>query len=138
MAALIPAPPAAAAVTPVTQAELDAFVRGADERDPKGLKALFGERMMRSTTPFHHKLAGPDAFLKAIDGCRRHRVTRFPDAPDVFVQFVCPQRPNRGAKNTLPGFVARLWHHGELGLSLGFAEDEILVGPLVAPQGPRY
>ena len=137
LAGLASAAPAGAVATSVTQVELDAFVAGADAGNPEVLKALFGKRMMRSTTWVDHDLATPKAFLKTIEGCRRHRITRFPDAPDVFVQWVCPGRPHQGPKNTLPGYVARLWHHGELGLSLGFAQDEIPVGPLMAPPGPR-
>jgi len=126
--------PSAPAATPVSQAELDSFVAGADQRDPRKLKALFGRRLMRSSAWVEHELSTPGAFLEAIDGCRRHRITRFPDAPDVYIQWVCPSRSHDGPQYTLPGYTVRLWHHGQLGLSLGFARDEIIVGPVPAPR----
>ena len=137
LAGLLSASPAKAAEAPVTQAELDTFVKGAEQRDPAMLQALFGKRMLRSRTAADRKLATADSFIEAIEGCRRHRITRFPDAADVYVLFVCPDRPHRGPTNTLSGYVARLWHHEQLGLSLHFAQDEIALGPLMAPGAPR-
>jgi hypothetical protein len=137
LAGLLWGAPASAAPVAVTQAELDAFVAAAANRDSQTLKTLFGDRILRSISGLEHKLASPRTFLETLRGCRRHRITRFPGDPDVFVEFVCPGERRQGPSKTLPGYVVRLWHSNKAGLSLAFSQDQVAVGPLSPPAASR-
>ena len=121
-------PTASPAYPPVTVEEERAFVSAVERRSAEGLSDLFSHRISQGRGVGQFELTSAELFLRELEGCARHRVSRFRSDAELFVEWICPERPWRQPDFEAEGYVTMVWHH-PAGLTLVYHPSGITVRP---------
>ena len=123
------APPAESRThPPVTVEEERAFISAVEQRSAEGLSDLFSHRISQGRGVGQFELTSAGLFLREVEGCARHRVSRFRSDAELFVEWICPERPWRQPDFEAEGYVTMVWHH-PAGLTLVYHPSGITVRP---------
>lgn len=127
---------AATAQTPVSDVEARNFIEAANSGKADILRSMFEGRVVQMAPVLQAEKTDESAFLKSLNGCKFKGQTRFPDDPEVFFEWLCPERPWNGVPSDMAGVVAKL-SHKPIGLALFFAEQGVQIpGVKVLPPRP--